>query len=444
MTEPPEKKAPASRSQNKKDGAHSSAPGDAVVKGVEGLKTVGRYEIIKKIGQGAAGVVYLGRDPYIKRNVAVKMSLPSSEMSRESFFVEAQTAGRLSHPNIVSIYDFGLHGEFCYITMEYVEGTTLEQHCSTGSLLPLNKVMEVIFASCQALDYAHKQGVIHLDVKPSNILLDKSGVIKLTDFGIAQVGRRLEKEIIIGTPFYIAPERLRGLSPVRQSDIFSLGCVLYELLTGEKAFGSDNLAAVTKMIKTKDPVPVTTLRPELPQSLDDIVSKTLAKDIKDRFQTCTDLAYYLRLALRDLTQTPKESKDFFDFVHGVPFFHSFSREQVRELVSASNIVRVRRGRIIVSEGEIDETFFIILSGQVKVSRGGREIAMIGAGECFGEMALIGQQARVATVEADTDCTLMKISATLLNRSPESVRLLFYQNFATTLVRRLSTTSTGTS
>ena len=415
-------------------------PGETSNREGNGLKTVGRYEIIKKIGQGAAGVVYLGRDPYIKRQVAVKMSLPSSEMSRDSFFVEAQTAGRLSHPNIVSIYDFGLHGEFCYITMEFVEGTTLEQYCTPDNLLPLNTVMEVIFTSCQALEYAHKQGVIHLDVKPSNILLDKLGVVKLTDFGIAQVGRRTEKEIIVGTPYYIAPERLRGMSAVRQSDIFSLGCVLYELLTGARAFGGDSLSAVTKMIKTKPPVPVTQRRPELPKSLEEIVSKALAKDIKDRFQTCTDMAYFLRLALRDLSQSPKESRDFFDYVHSVPFFHSFSKDQVRQLVSASNIVRVRRGKVIVSEGEIDETFFIILSGQVKVSQGGKEIAVIGPGECFGEMALIGQQARVATVTADTDCTLMKISATLLNRSPESVQLLFYQNFSTTLVKRLSISS----
>lgn len=400
------------------------------------VKAIGRYEIVSMLGQGAAGVVFKGYDPYIKREVAIKVSRPSSELSKESFFIEAQSAGGLNHPNIVAVYDFGLHGEYCYITMEYVDGSTLEPYCQKNNLLSVSKVVEIIFNTALALDKAHQMGIIHRDIKPSNILLDKHGLTKIMDFGIAQMGVQVEKRIL-GTPFYIAPERLRGEGAGPASDVFSLGCVLFEMLTAQKAFPGDNIEVITRKIKNGDFIPLSKFRPDLPASLSDVITKSLAKNPKDRYPSAADLAYELRVALRDISEGVKEARDFFDFVQNVPFFHNFTKDQVRELVKASNIVRVRRDRVIISEGEVDETFFVILSGQARVRKGDRQVAQIGPGECFGEMAIIGRQARTATVEADTDCSLIKISSTLLNRSPEPVQLLFYQNFSKTLVRRLS-------
>ncbi|MEW5723751.1 MAG: serine/threonine-protein kinase [Thermodesulfobacteriota bacterium] len=432
--------APAECAAEASPSAAIKTGGDDFMAEMAGLTTVGRYEIIRMVGQGAAGVVFLGKDPYIKRFVAIKVSRPASELSRESFFIEAQSAGRLNHPNIVSIYDFGLHGEYCYITMEYVDGTSLDKFCNRRNLLPVSKVVEVLFSVCYGLDHAHKQGIIHRDIKPSNILLDKSGPTKITDFGIAQTGEEKADGFIIGTPYYIAPERLIGRTAGVESDIFSLGCVMYELLTGEKAFPGESLLDVTLRVRDKDPAPPRLLRPELPESLVKITAKALAKDPNDRYQNCMDLAYALRVALRGLTETVKGARDFFDYIRNVPFFHNFTKDQVRELVTASNIVWFRRGTIIITEGEVDDTFFVILSGKVKVFKDDRLLAIIKAGECFGEMAFISNQARVATVKADTDCSLMKISSTLLNRSPESVQLLFFQNFAKTLARRLGESS----
>jgi serine/threonine-protein kinase len=170
------------------------------------------------------------------------------------------------------------------------------------------------------------------------------------------------------------------------------------------------------------------------------VAKSLAKNPKDRYQTGRELAYDLRVALRRLTKTDRmddKIHDAIDFVHHVPFFNNFTREQVKSLSEASTIVKVARKKMIVIEGEIDDTFFIILSGKAKIVKETRTIAVVGAGECFGEMAYICGQPRSASVVADTDCILMKISATLMDRSPDEVQLLFFRNFAMTLVRRLA-------
>jgi serine/threonine-protein kinase len=408
------------------------------ISGLGDLKTVGRYEILRKIGQGGTAVVYLGKDPYIKRKVAIKIALPSDRY-REGFFLEVQSTGRLNHPNIIAIYDAGVHGEYCYITMEYVEGDTLETCCKKENLLPLNKAIEIILKVCHALEYAHKQGVIHRDIKPSNILMDAEGNVKITDFGIAQVSGQTAPMGVFGTPSYMSPEQLKEEMSGSQGDIFSLGCVLYELLTGEQAFAGNNFFSIMYKITEGEPPSMLELRPDLPKILEEITLKALKKDPSERYQTCMDLAYELRVALRGITETTKDDrqKELVDYIHNIPFFQNFTTEHVQELLSTSNIVRVSKGKVIVSHGEINDSFYIIMSGKTKVRKDGKDIAKIGIGECFGEMAFIAGQPRMASVVADTDCVLIKISATLLDRLPESIQVLFYKNFAKTLVSRLS-------
>ena len=411
------------------------------------VATVGRYEILRKLGQGSMGVVYLGRDPYIKRYVAIKISRPASDVVgekgdkyREKFFIEAQSAGRLIHPNIVAIHDAGMYKDFCYMAMEYIDGSTLKKYCQKNSLLPVNKVAEIIFSACKALDYAHKQEVIHRDIKPSNIMVDSEEHAKITDFGIAQIkSKQTASEGIIGSPSYMSPEQVREKPTDHRSDIFSLGCVLYELLTGEKAFSGENDFSIMYKIGREEPVPMQEIRPKLPEILTKITKKALAKDPNVRYQSCEDFAYDLKVALRGLKGTVKESKvkDVIDYVSNTPFFENFGKDQVKEMLNASNIIKVPKGKIVVSEGEIDDSFYIVLSGKVAVRKNGKDISSIGRGECFGEMAYVSGAARTATVLAETDCILMKISATLLDRSPESVQLSFSKNFAKTLVTRLS-------
>ncbi|MFC1892030.1 serine/threonine-protein kinase, partial [Thermodesulfobacteriota bacterium] len=224
-------------------------------------KTIGRYEVTGKLGQGSMGVVYQGKDPYINRNVSIKVSRPSADVVgekadkyRERFFLEAQSAGRLMHPNIVAIYDAGMYKDFCYITMEYIDGPTLEKFCHKNDLLPVSKVVEIIISTCKALDYAHQEGVVHRDIKPSNIMINLAEEVKITDFGIAQIkSEQTVSHGIIGSPSYMSPEQVKE-EPVKGiSDLFSLGCVLYELLTGRKAFTGDNYFSIMYKITNEEP-----------------------------------------------------------------------------------------------------------------------------------------------------------------------------------------------
>lgn len=411
------------------------------------LRTVGRYEIVGKLGQGSMGLVYVGRDPYINRLVSIKISRPSrnvvgeqAEKYRQKFFLEAQSAGKLLHPNIVAIYDAGMYKDFCYITMEYIDGPTLHKFCTKDNLLPTSRAAEVIFSACKALDFAHKKGVIHRDIKPSNIMINKAGVVKITDFGIAQVRtEEAPSEGIIGSPSYMSPEQVKEEPIEDKSDIFSLGCVLYELLTGVKAFSGDNFFSIMYKIANEDPLPIKQIRPEVPEILWRITHKALAKEPSSRYQSCMDLAYDLRVALRGLKGGAASDKveSVIDYVQSVPFFDNFTKEQVGAILEASHIVKVRKGKVVVAEGEIDDSFFIILSGKAAVQKHDANIALISRGECFGEMSYLSGQSRSATVVAETDCILLKISATLLDRSSETIQLLFMKNFAMTLMKRLS-------
>jgi serine/threonine protein kinase len=393
------------------------------------------------------GVVFLGRDPYINRHVGIKISRPASDVKgekadkyRERFFLEAQSAGRLVHPGIVAIYDAGMYKDFCYMTTEYVDGPSLQKYCAKDNLFPVSKVVEIAFTVCQALDYAHKGGVIHRDIKPSNILLARTGEVKITDFGIAQVkSEQTSSKGIIGSPSYMSPEQVKEEPLDDKSDIFSLGCVFYELLTGEKAFSGENYFSIMYKITNEEPVAITQIRPEVPEILWKIAKKSLSKDSAQRYQSCMDFAYDLRVALRGLKGGAKVDRidTIVDYVQSVPFFENFGKEQVKEILNASNIIKVRRGKILVAEGEIDDTFYIILSGKVAVNKGTRTIAFLSRGECFGEMSYLSGQSRAATVVAETDCILMKISGTLLDKSPDSIQVLFLRNFALTLIQRLS-------
>jgi eukaryotic-like serine/threonine-protein kinase len=409
---------------------------------------VGRYEIIGKVGQGSMGVVYKGKDPYINREVGIKISRPSSDISgeqadkyRERFFLEAQSAGRLLHPNIVAIYDAGMYKDFCYITMEYIDGPDLGKFCDKENLFPIAKAAEVIIGACKALDYAHQKDVVHRDIKPSNIMMNKSGEIKITDFGIAQI--RSDATVskgIIGSPSYMSPEQIKEEPVTFISDIFSLGCVMYELFTGEQAFPGDNYFSIMYKIVNEDPPPLKEFRPEIPDILEKIVRKALSKDSEKRYQTCMDLAYDLRVALRGLKHDENKedrAEDVIDYARSIQFFSNFTREQVKEILDAANVIKVQKETAVVREGEIDDSFYIMMSGQASVRKNGKEIAVIGRGECFGEMAYLSGESRSATVVTDKDCILLKISAMLLDKSPQEIQLLFLKRFAMTLLRRLS-------
>jgi len=275
--------------------------------GVGGAKpTLGRYEIEKELGRGAMGIVYLGRDPKINRQVAIKtMMLEEVEGStakevKERFFREAESAGTLNHPNIVRIFDAGEENDVAYIAMELLDGHDLTRYCQKDALLPIDKVLEYVATVADALDYAHRQGIVHRDIKPANVMLLKDGSIRVADFGIARItaSSKTASGTVMGTPSYMSPEQVAGRKVDGRSDLFSLSVALFELLTGDKPFkGGDGIGALLFQI-ANDPHPdPRSIRPEIPPSLKAVIDKGLVKNAANRYQKGSELATALRSVL---------------------------------------------------------------------------------------------------------------------------------------------------
>lgn len=288
-----------------------------VVEDLEIKPTVGRYEIVKELGQGAMGVVYEARDPKINRLLAIKTIRFSDEFEesrvkdiKNRFFKEAEIAGKLSHPSIVSIYDVGEDYDLTYLAMEFLNGGDLREYCKKGSLLPLRQVLKIVSDVALAMDYAHTQGVVHRDVKPANIMLLKNGEVKVTDFGIAKAisSTQTKSGVVLGTPNYMSPEQINGQEVDGRSDIFSLGVVLYELLTGQVPFHGKNITNLLYQItQVKQPSP-REINPKVPKVCEQIINKALAKKPEDRFQRSEDLAKYLRATLKKMDEMAERSK----------------------------------------------------------------------------------------------------------------------------------------
>lgn len=270
---------------------------------------IGRYQLIKELGRGEMGIVYLGKDPRINRLVAIKTirfgeTGDDSEIKpiKERFFKEAEAVGRLSHPNIVTVYDVGADHDLSYIAMEYIEGRDLTRYCKKGSLLPAKTVLKIGGIIGQALDYAHGQGVVHRDIKPGNIMLLKNGLIKITDFGIARIisSSRTRTGIIMGTPTYMSPEQLAGKRVDGRSDIFSLGVVLYELLAGEKPFKGESITTLMYQITNTPHPSLNDLNPNIPGCCLGIIDKALMKEPDKRYQRGNELFEDIRGALESV------------------------------------------------------------------------------------------------------------------------------------------------
>jgi serine/threonine-protein kinase len=294
-------------------GASGGHPGDigATIDGLDTKPTLGRYEISGELGRGAMGVVYKGEDPTIHRTVAIK-TLRLSEFEegeladiKERFFREAESAGLLNHPNIVSIYDAGEEHDLAYIAMEYLHGEDLAKYTHKGKLLPLRDVLNIIIQVADALDYAHNNNIVHRDIKPANImLLNDTGNIKVTDFGIARItsSSKTKTGVVLGTPSYMSPEQVSGKKIDGRSDIFSLGVVLFEMLTGQKPFISDDITSLMFQIAKEKHTSARKFNPKIPLIIEKIIDKALIKDVKKRYQNAGLMAEHLRKIVERIDQ----------------------------------------------------------------------------------------------------------------------------------------------
>jgi serine/threonine protein kinase len=408
---------------------------------------IGKYDIINEVGQGSTGRVFLSHDPYYGRDVAIKLYLIEQEddnktrVTRKMFFNEAQMMGRLQHPNILPIYDAGEENGSYYVVTEHVHGArTLAAYCKPDNLLRIDDVVEIIFKCAKALNYAHSRGVIHRDIKPSNIMLTLDNDVRIIDFGIALVTDSAVSRIegIAGSPSYMSPEQVQSAEITQRSDIYSLGAVMYELLTGFRPFRANNLSKLLHQIIYATPPPIHTLRADISEELEAIVTRSLLKDATQRYQNGLELAGALTQVYQTLRNQHEriDMKERFDLLRRLRFFHEFSHSEIWEILRASEWREYEAGEAIIREGEMDDRFYIIVSGEVTVQSGRREIGVLGVGNCFGETSYVRGARRTATISARAPTTLVRVSSTLLEQASSSCQLRFNKVFLRSLIERL--------
>jgi eukaryotic-like serine/threonine-protein kinase len=417
------------------------------------MTKLGKYDIVRELGRGATSAVYLARDPFANREVAIKLVRPEILKDQEQgrrfhklFLTEASLAGKLSHPHIASIYDAVANEEGSYLVMEYVSGGTLEPYTKPESLLEIKRVIEIAFKCCKALDYAHQHGIIHRDIKPANILLTGESDIKITDFGAAlTISAETTQVSGIGSPAYMSPEQLKEEVLGHHTDIFSLGVVMYQLLTGHLPFkGSTGYSMVHQIINV-DPPPPTEHRPGLPAVVNTLVKTALAKDASQRYASWDDFAQALSDAFNNLQgpADPVPDAEKFNTLRKLDFFRTFSDIDLWQVMRIAEWLRFAEASVLLREGEIGTAFYVLASGEVRVSKQEKLLNILRSGDCFGEMAYLakGQIQRTASVSAVGEITVIRIAAEALAQATESCKHAFNAAFLELLVSRLEAANT---
>lgn len=417
------------------------------------MDKIGKYKIIRELGRGATSTVYLALDTFYNQRVALKVfnldELHDSiraRACRKQLLTEASLAGKLSHPHIVSVFDAVMDGETNYVVMEYVEGETLEHYARVDHLLPMGTVAEIIYKCCKALEYAQHQGVIHRDIKPANILFCGPSDIKISDFGAAMVLNQQVTQVSgVGSPAYMSPEQVDEKQLTHQTDIYSLGVTMFQLLTGKFPFEAGNNYGLIYQIMNVEAQPASTFRPAIPPELDAIILHAMQKDLSRRYQAWDEFAHDLVnfFSNRVVTQEKIFDSEKFDTVRSLVFFKDFSDVELWEVLHIGVWCKVSRGTRIISEGAEGRTFFILASGEVNVLKQGRLLCQLQKGDCFGEMAHLSEHGfmRTTDVEAKTDVTLIEINADVLEKATPGCRSSFDGAFLRLLVKRLDIANT---
>jgi len=409
---------------------------------------IGKYVIINKVGKGSTGTVYLSHDPYYRRDVAIKVynieenaDAERARVSRKMFFNEAHMVGMLQHPNIMPIYDAGEENGKYYVVTEHVQGArTLAAYCKPDNLLRVDDVVEIIYKCAKALHYSHGRGVIHRDIKPSNVMLTIDNDVRIIDFGIAictdsDVSRI---EGIAGSPSYMSPEQVQSEELTPRSDLYSLGAVLYELLTGFRPFRADNLSKLLHQIVYATPPPIHTYRDDIPEELENVVVMAMQKDPAKRCATGSVMAADLTRVYQDLRAKydSLDNQEHFDLLRTLTFFHEFSHAEIWEVLRASDWHEYKDAEEIVREGEMDDRFYIIVSGQAAVEANGKSLGVLTDGDCFGETSYVRGAKRTASIKAQGAVTILRVSSTLMEQVSQACQLRFNKVFLRSMITRL--------
>ena len=423
-------------------------------------RKLGKYTLLRVLGSGATSTVYLAEDPFHGREVAIKVvtqnstDKPGGGLADLGLRTEAALLGKLNHPHIVKIFDVVQDGDDHYVVMECVYGGTMDQHCTRGTLLDHEAVVDIIFKCGKALEYMNVLGLIHRDIKPANILITTTDDIRLSDLGATLISTRSgQVESGIGSPLYMSPEQLLGHPLDFRSDMFSLGVVFYQLLTGEKPFDGANMQELMQRIFEARPMPPSEIRPSIPKAFDPVIERMMEKLPSARFgswRECLDALMSIAPIVLDqghLSVNLSSASERFQLLRESPFFKLFSDADLWYVLEIGDFQRIYQGDVLIREGDVGDFFYVLLSGQARVSKHGRLIDLVSTGMSMGEISYVleGRGPRNTTCSAILDGIALRIEDVALRQASEICRARFEKTFLQTMAswlvdadKRLST------
>jgi serine/threonine protein kinase len=365
----------------------------------------------------------------------------TAKQYQKLWLTETRLAGKLQHPFIVQVMEAGSTDDFDYLVMEYVAGGTLKQFTAFDKLLPLDRVIDILYKVCNALDYANKLGVLHRDIKPENVMVGEGDAVKVSDFGAAYCDdAEFTQVLLVGSMAFMPPELFRKETPTLKSDIYAAGIMAYQLLTGLLPFNADSYENLIYQKLHEDPIPLDRRRQDIPPSLRFAVHRAMHRDQAVRYDSwkafCDDLA-------RALPLVPRPEAISFDSAHfnvlrNLAFFDRFSDTELWETVGIGAWLKAEPGANIVEEDHVGKSLFVIISGEAKVIKKGAAINEMYSGECFGEMTYLDevQFVRSATVTATTPMTLLEIEGESLRNASAGLQASFSKAFLDLMIKRL--------
>ncbi len=416
---------------------------------------IGKYRIIREIGRGATAVVYLAENPHYPEPVAIKhvrfkdKSKDEAKWNRRLLKLlkaEEAVAQRLDHPNIIRIFEAVTDVEEAYVVMEYFPADTLERYCSFEHLLPIHRTIGIIFKCCMALDHAYMRGVVHRDIKPANILVDDQDNVKITDFGLAlNIDKKVESDSTfimgVGSPAYMSPEQIKSYPLNQKTDLYSLGVVMFHMLTGRLPFRASNPAQLIYKIINADPPSVAQLNPELPESLDAVLRKALAKDLYSRYKNGAEFAKDLSAVRYKILDEKEKAPDTSRFatLRKMSLFTEFDDIDLWEILRLASWRRSEPNTLLYKEGDADQRFGVVLEGEVELSVQGRAFVRISPGEVFGELAWLDNldHKQLLTAIAASPLTYIEIRPSALALATDEVRERFRDLLSTQIAKRLA-------
>jgi len=419
---------------------------------------IGKYKIIKEIGRGATAVVYLAETPDYPEPVALKHVRFDDKARDEAKWnrrlikllkAERVVSGRLDHPNIIRIHDASIEPDQAYVVMEYFPGGSLERYCSFQNLLPIHRTIGIVFKCCMALDHAYRQGIVHRDIKPANILVDEQDNVKITDFGLAlNINKKLDTDSTfimgVGSPAYMSPEQIKGYPLNQKTDLYSLGVLLFHMLTGRLPFRASNPAQLVYKIINADPPSVSQLNPDVPEQMDAVIRKALEKDLYSRYRNGAEFAKDLaavRYQILDEGHVHHDAERFAR-LRKLAFFTEFEDVDLWEVMRICAWRKVGSDLGLMREGDMDQRFGIVLEGKVELSIEGRRVLEVGPGEVFGEQAWLDQlehRQLLSAVSLD-ELSYLEVNPAALALASEEVLERFRRQLGTVAARRLAAVS----